>query len=490
MRKAIAGILVVVVALVAFLYFPRGGALAATNAAVLSILNADIDAARGGGAFAPALDGEVFSTGDVVRADAKGRAVLSFFEGSTLSVDPGSSVKVVSLAKTSSGGIQLDIEQTAGRTWASVSKLTSPDSRFRIHTPTMTATVRGTAFETIVEKGPDGKTVTTILTDEGTVLVQAVSGGEVSVPAGSEVSVAQGQAAPPAARPQPPAPKLRFSTPAGVGFVVIGPHGLECGLAGAKSERQIPRCEVLGGAGESVVIGDVVPGTYSLVLTAAQPVGGAAIVAEGLGVQGTDFTAKTVQSFSVGDLVRTTLPVTIGADHKLASTGFTPPDLVTSVCGAEATGHVFASGKVSERADLLVAYANTAKGQPAAIVYTQSELTQAAVDGLKDAQASLPVTVSGIAVTVDNAGAHLSAQVSAGPIAVTAHGAVIAGADKGKLVLRVRDLQAPPLPSVVTDQLAAALDRSLARFATSLPLDVSRVAFRPGCFALIGTTSR
>ncbi|MDE3112131.1 MAG: FecR domain-containing protein [Chloroflexota bacterium] len=489
MKKVIAGILVVVVAIAAFLYFPRGSALAAVNAAVLSVLNADVSASRAGGDFAPALDGDVFATGDVVRADAKGRAVLTFFEGSTLSVDPGSSVKVVSLVKTSGGGIQLDVEQTLGRTWASVSKL-APDSKFQIHTPTMTATVRGTAFETIVEKTPDGKTVTTIKTDEGTVLVQAVSGGEVSVPAGSEVDVAEGQPAPAAPRPQPPTPKLRFSVPAGVGFVVIDPRGLQCGLAGAKPERQIPRCEVLNGGGQSVVIGEVVPGTYTLVLTAAQAVAGAAIVAEGLGLQGTDFTSKTARSFNVGDLVRTTLPVTVASDGKLGSTGFTPPDLVTSVCGAEATGRVFSSGQVSERAGLLAAYASGAKGQPAAIVYTQSELTQAAVDGLKDAQASLPVTVSGIVVTVDNAGAHLTAQVSAGPLTIAATGKVIAGVEGGKLVLRVRDLQAPPLPSAVTDQLAGALDKSLAQFARELPLDATRVAFRSGCFALIGTTSR
>lgn len=490
MRKVIAVLLVLVVAIGAFLYFPRGSALAAVNAAVLSVLNADVTASRGG-AFAPALDGDVFATGDTVRADAQGRAVLTFFEGSTLSVDPGSSVKVVSLAKTSSGGIQLDIEQAAGRTWASVSKLTSPDSRFRIHTPTMTATVRGTAFETIVEKTPDGKTVTTIKTDEGTVLVQAVSGGEVTVPAGTEVDVTEGQPAPSAPQPQPPTPKLRFSGPAGVGFVVIDPRGLQCGsTGGARSEREIPRCEVLNGAGQSVVIAEIVPGTYSLVLTAAQAVPDAAIVAEGLGIQAADFTSKIARSFNVGDLVRTTLPVTVGADGKLGSAGFTPFDLVTSVCGAEATGHVFSSGKVSERADLLVAYAKTAKGQPAAIVYTQSELTQAAVDGLKGAQATLPVTVSGIVVTVDDAGAHLSAQVAAGPLTITATGKVIAGVDGGRLVLRVRDLQAAPLPAVVTDQLAGALDQSLAQFAGAIPLDVSRVAFRSGCFALIGKTTQ
>ncbi len=490
MKKVLVVLLVVVIAAVGVLYFPRGSALAAINAAVLSVLNGDVDASRGGADFEPALDGDVFATGDVVRANDKGRAVLTFFEGSTLSVDPGSNVKVVSLVKTSSGGIQLEVEQTVGRTWASVSKLTSPDSKFQIKTPTMTAVVRGTAFETIVEKTADGRTVTTIKTDEGTVLVQAVSGGTVNVTAGTQVDVQEGQPAPQAPQPQPPTPKLRFAGPAGVGFVVIDPRGLQCGSTGGAAQRQIPRCEVQNGGGQSVVVGDVVAGTYSLILTAAQPVTDAAIVAEGLGIQATDFTSKVTRTLAVGDLVRTTLPVTVGAGGKLGSSGFTPPDLVTSVCGADATGRVFSSGKVSERADLLVAYANTAKGQPAAVVYTQAELTQAAVDGIAGAQASLPVTVSGTIVAVDTAGAHLTAQVAAGPLSITATGNVIAGVQGGKLVLRTRDLQAPPLPAAVTDQLARALDSGLAQFATALPLDVSRVAFRPGCFALIGTTPR
>ena len=123
-------LLVLVIAGVAFLYFPRGGVIEAVNAAVLAVLNAGVDASRSGADFLPALDGDIFATGDVVRADDKGRAVLTFFDGSTISVDPKSRVRVASLTKTSSGGIQLQIEQTAGRTWASVSKLSSAESKF------------------------------------------------------------------------------------------------------------------------------------------------------------------------------------------------------------------------------------------------------------------------------------------------------------------------------------------------------------------------
>jgi hypothetical protein len=495
MKKVLVALLVLVIAGVAFLYFPRGGVVEAVNAAVLAVLNSGVDASRQGGDFQIALDGDVFATGDVVRADDKGRAVLTFFDGSTISVDPQSRVVVKSLTKTSGGGIQLQIEQTAGRTWASVSKLATPDSKFEIKTPSMVAVVRGTTFETIVLVLPNGQTTTKIKTNEGEVLVQPTTGvgpagPPITVAAGNEVDVAQGEAAPVAAKPQPPTPKLRLSGPAGVNFTVIDPRGLQCGTGGATLLRQIPRCDVLSGAGQTVVIGEVVPGLYGLIVTVPQAVQDAAIVAEGLGISGgNDFTAKLARPLAAGDLLRVSLPLAIGADGKMSSGGFTQPELISSVCGAEATGRVFSSGKLTERADAFVSFAAQSKGAAAAIVYTQAELTQAAVDGLKDAQAQLPVTVSNVKVTVDNAGVHLTADVAAGPLNIGTKGDVIAGATtEGKLLMKMRSIDAGPLPSAAKEQIIAAIDRGLSTFAESMPLSVQRVAFRTGCFALIGKT--
>lgn len=487
-KNVLVAFLVLVVAVSAFLYFPRGRAVVeAASAAVLAVLNGDVDAARGGGGFEPALDGEVFATGDVVRANDRGRAVLTFFEGSTLSVDPSASVRVLSLAKTAGGGIQLELEQSVGRTWASVARLASADSRFVMRTPSMSATVRGTAFETIVTRRDDGTVVTTIKTNEGEVVVRGASGVEVTVGAGQQVDVRQDQP-PPDPQPQPPTAKLRLSAPAGVVMIVIDPRGLQCGSSGAGPLRQIPRCEIQSGAGQSVVIGEIVPGAYTVVLTVAQPVPDAAVVAEGLGLRGTDFSAKLARAIAAGEIVRSALTVSVGADGKLASPGFGPPDVVTSVCGAEASGRVFSSGGLTERADALNAYAAASKGRPAAIVYTEAELTQAALDGLKDAQASIPVTVSNVKVTADGAGLHLSASVAAGPLTVTVKGNVNAGVQEGKLVMRLTVVDAGPVPSAATEQIAAAVNKGLADFASSLAFVAQRVAFRSACFALIGKT--
>lgn len=481
MKKGLVVLLVLVVAVGAFLYFPRGEALSALNSAVLGVLNGGITASRSGADFAAAYDGDVFATGDVVRSDDTGNGLLTFFDGSTVSIDPGANVKVTSLSKPPDGGIQAQLEQTVGRTWSSVAQLTG-SSKYEIKTPTLTATVRGTAFETIVEVLPNGQVRVTIRVQEGQVLVTALAGGTVTVGAGQEVSIGQGEKAPASASPQKPTARLRFTVPAGLGFTVIDPRGWQCGSIGGAAVRAVPRC-VLG----SAVIGDVVAGTYVLLLTASQAVSNAEIVADGLGAGGgTDFSVKLARTFAAGELVRTTLPVAIGPDGKLSTTGFTAPEVVTSACGAEASGRVFSFGKATDRVGLLGGFAFANKGAPAALVYTQAELQETAVQTLKDAQT--PFTVTDVKVTVDYAGAHVAANVSAGPLSFAAKADIVGAAPDGKLLLRIRSLDAGPIPPAAVAQIIGMGDDLLSQVGDGIPLVVQRVVFRTGCFALIGKT--
>ncbi len=477
MKRFAVVLLVVVVAAGAFLFFPRGGGLSIANAATLTVLHGQVDAQKAGGDFAPAFDGDLLTTGDTVRANNAGNAVVTFFDGSTLTVESGAQVKVASLTKTSGGGIQVSIEQTLGHTWASVSKLTG-DSKFEIKTPSSTAAVRGTAFETIVEV-VNGVTTTTVKTTEGVVLVQAQAGGETSVGAGQEVSVPQGAQAPAAPAPQPPSPRLRFTPSANVGFTVIDPRGLQCSAA----VRQIPGCN---SAGAVVSIDGPQTGTYAIAMTAAAASPGATLTLDGSRGATNDFSTKLTAALALGDLVRSSVGVTVPATGALTTSGFTAAEGVTSVCGAEAKGRVFSSGPLADRSNALSSYARTNAKQAAAIVFSAAELTAAAVDGAKSA--ALPVPVTGIAVTIDAAGVHLAAQASAGPLTVPASAAIIASARDGKLSLKTRDLDLGPVPGNVKDQLSQSLDKSFADFSSSIPLVVDRVAFRNGCLAVIGTT--
>jgi hypothetical protein len=338
--------------------------------------------------------------------------------------------------------------------------------------------VRGTAFETVVET-VNGVTTTTIKTTEGQVVVQAVSGGQTTVGPGQEVQVPEGAQAPANPTPSSPGPRLRFTPSANVGFTIIDPRGLQCSTA----VRQVPGCDFSGAV---VSIDGPVSGTYAIAMTAAAAAPGATLTVDGTRGSTSDFSTRLTTNLALGDLVRTTLGVTATATGALATTGFTAAELVTSVCGAEATGRVFSSGAIATRGDALAAYGRQAAKQPAAIVLSASELTQAATDGVNDV--NLPVQVSGIIVTIDSAGVHLVAQASAGPFTVPATANVIAGTRDGKLFMRTRDLDLGPVPGNVKDQLALALDKSLTDFAGAFPLVVDRVAFRDGCMAVIGAT--
>lgn len=484
MRKLFVILLVLAVAAATFLYFPRGGeVLSAVNAAVLAVLRGDVEAQRGSAAFEPAIDGDLLATGDVVRANAQGRAVLTFFEGSTLSVEPGSEVKVLSVSRGEGDGLQVTIEQASGRTWASVRALTQPNARFELRTPTLTAVVRGTAFETLVET-VNGQTVTTIRTTEGVVLVRATGGGETAVTAGNQVTVPQGGQAPPA-QPQPPTPRLQIQGSAGMTYLVVDPHGRSCGTSGGAVVRQIPRCDVQGAV---VAIGDVVSGAYTFALSAAQPVN-ATLTVEGFRGQTRDLALGFPRALGPGELVRTTLPVTVGANGQLSSGPFTPADVVTSACGAEARGTVFATGKLEERGAAFEAFAAANRNAPAAFIVTQAELTALADQGAADANATAGTNVSGVGLAIDHAGLHLTATAQVGPLSVPAKADIIAGASGGRLILRIRSLDLGPIPSALKDPIARAVESSLEEVATGLPLTVERVAFRTGCLALIGTTA-
>ena len=471
-------LLALLVAVAAFLFFPRAGTVAAADAATLAVLHGDVEAQHAGAGFGPALDGDLLTTGDVVRANGRGQAVITFFEGSTLTVEPGSEVAVTSLARVGADGLQVTILQKLGRTWASVQKLRSSDARFEVRTPTSTAAVRGTAFETTVEV-IGGRTITTIRTSEGEVVVRAEAGGETSVKAGQQIQVPEGAPVPQIPTSQPSMPRLRFAIGAGAGFTVIDPRGFRCGSVA----RQIPGCTV---SGTTVTITDPVGGTYNLALTAAVAAPRTTLTLEGLRGDAADVTTRFTADLVLGDLVRTTVGIAVPAGGPITTTGFAPAERVTSLCGAEATGRVFASGAVNERSNALAAYGTASPKQPAALVLTTAELTTVAAESVAGVKA--PVTVTNVSVTVDGAGLHFGAQAAAGPLTIPGTADIVAGASGGKLVMRLRGLDLGPLPGAVRDQIVAAIDNGLNNFAATFPLSVERVALRPGCLAIIGTT--
>lgn len=463
-----------------YLYLPRGNSLSASVAATLAILNTDVTAAKGSADFAPALDGDLLATGDFVKSSTAGRAVLTFFDGSILTVDTGSVVKVTTLNHLDNGGIQLVIEQTLGRTWSSVSKLKTPDSKFEIRTPTSTAAVRGTAFETNVTQATDGTISVTFTADEGELLVTANAGGSTIVRANTQVTIGQGQTAPATSTRIPPGPVLRVTVLGDVDFTAVSPTGATCGSAGKKAE--IPGCLV---DGNTITIRAPVAGRYVLIMTstsAALNVTGKVDALRGTTVEATQTFTRT---FGVDDLVRSAF--TFGAATPQTIGAFEPRESVSSQCDAQAAGRVFSTGTLDERSASLKAFAAANRNQPVALVVTNQDLTEAVAKAAADGAAQ-GVNVKDLAITIDEAGVHPRGSVVT-PVGTFAGAADVAvGPLNGKLGLHVRNLSAGPLPSVLLAQVEQAINQSAADATGDLPIVVRQVALRPGCMAIMGTT--
>ena len=463
-----------------YLYLRPTSNATADNAATVGIQSVAVDAQRGSADFAPALDGDIVSSGDLVRSNKDGRAVLTFFDGSTVSVDPGALVKVLTLNRLPSGGIEVLLEQTLGRSWAAVAKL-KPDSKFEIKTPSSIAAVRGTAFETNVTQNPDGTASVIYKVDDGTVLVTANAGGSVTVGAGQQVTINSNQPASAAATPQPPTTRLLVTPSAGLGVVMVGPTGTGCG--------NVPGAQAMFGCvatGNTVTLREPPAGRYVVVLTApgaTQRLANATLTIEAFRGGSRESSQTLTRTLAPADIVRTGFSYANGQPQALSV--FDPPLVVPSICEALTPGRVFATDELSDRYAQLRTFAAGNKAQPVALVVTDAELTRAMSSSVPS---GVPATLSDVRATIDLAGVHLSARADASILTLNAATDISAGPVDGKLVIRIRSLSASPLPAGLLDPIRSVLERSFDDFSNGFPFVVRQVAMRQGCLSVMGTT--
>lgn len=463
---------------VVYLYLRPTSNATADNAATVGVLSTAVDAQKGSADFAPALDGDIVTNGDFVRSSKDGRAVLTFFDGSTLSVDSGALVKVLTLNRLPSGGIELLVEQTLGRSWAAVTKL-KPDSKFEIKTPSSIAAVRGTAFETNVTQNADGTTSSTYKVDDGQVLVTANAGGSVTVGAGQQVTINVNQAAPAAAAAQAPTTRFVITASAGLEFAIAAPTGATCG--NGRNKQEIFGCFA---SGNTAAVREPPAGRYAVMVTktAASPT--ATLLVEAFRGATRESSRAFTGNPGVGEIMRTGF--TYAAATPLTISEFEPSEVVTSVCSALSTGRLFATGTVQDRYAQLRTYAQTNKNQPVAFVVVDADLTAAANEGKP---ADVPATtVNDVRATIDSAGVHLSAQATASILTVNAATDISVGTVDGKLVLRIRSLTASPLPAGLLEPVRAVLERGFDDFSSGFPFVVRQVSLRQGCLSVMGTT--
>ncbi len=136
-------------------------------------------------------NGEVLTTGARLRTSTESQAMLTFFEGSTVLMEPSTEIEIEKLAYSEGGSTTITLKQWMGRTWSRVVTMADPGSHYEIETPSAYALVRGTYF--VVDVAQE----TIVSTLEGLVAVGG-QGGEVQVGAGYQTTVtSQGLPAPP-----------------------------------------------------------------------------------------------------------------------------------------------------------------------------------------------------------------------------------------------------------------------------------------------------
>jgi hypothetical protein len=118
---------------------------------------------------------------DVLSTQANGRARVSLDDGSVLNVGSDSSVKVV---KHDAGAQQTDLEVTVGKIRSQAQKISQPNGKFEVHTPSGVAGVVGTDFYVAYENN-----VMTVIVFDGVVKVCNLAGVCVAVKAGQLTTV-------------------------------------------------------------------------------------------------------------------------------------------------------------------------------------------------------------------------------------------------------------------------------------------------------------
>ena len=158
-----------VLAFVAFMTLAASGTLggrALGAATTVTVISGDVQVRHSAtGSFVSATDGEVLTAGDTIRTADGARAVLTYFEGSSVSIEPNSELTIDIASALSDGSTVVVMQQNFGRTWHVVTKLITGNSKYEVKTPASTASVRGTAFQV---DSDDEQTVVT--TTEGTVV--------------------------------------------------------------------------------------------------------------------------------------------------------------------------------------------------------------------------------------------------------------------------------------------------------------------------------
>lgn len=261
-----------------------------SDSTTLSIISGDVFVMEGGtDTWEEADDGMDLAAEDSVKTGADSYALITFFEGTTMNIEPNTEISISEIEMVEeTGSTIVRLKQKAGETWNRVEKLADSASKYEIETSAGVGAVRGTTIGLVV--GSNGKTTMKVYEGEGSLFAQGVP---VIIGEGMESSVQPGE--PPTAASAIPLPDsvLRLSVNASAWMNSVDPVGRSAGMVPPGIVvNQIPGA-ITSGYGvnpQFVEIPNPKDGTYNIVLYGKDS-GQISLSVEGLVRNGTSFTS-------------------------------------------------------------------------------------------------------------------------------------------------------------------------------------------------------
>jgi len=145
---------------------------------ILSITEGDVFVMEAGtDSWVEAQAGMSLEDGDIIKTGDDSSAEITFFDGSTVELQPDTEVEVVSLEVSDTGSTTITFEQTVGATINRVVNIIDPASRYEVETPAGVVAVRGSVMVVcVIEDGTSW-----IANQQGNILTRA-QGVELQVP--------------------------------------------------------------------------------------------------------------------------------------------------------------------------------------------------------------------------------------------------------------------------------------------------------------------
>ncbi|HLH24534.1 MAG TPA: FecR family protein [Chloroflexota bacterium] len=259
--------------LAAALLAPNAGVAAAplrqASTATLTIITGQAQVQPpGGSGFAPASDGQPVGVGARVRTGPGDRAVLTFFDGTTATLDPDTEISLDRVEPSGNpGGLLTGVGLAAGRVWAQVTSLVERGSSFEVQAGSATAI--GREGVTGYRVFPDGTVVCWDI--DGAPMPVRTPSGEVELVAGQQITFPPGQtSASPVPREFGPG-VLEVQTSGPVLARLVNPDGLTTGfpLDDLVVNQLVDASTSLPGAEPRLVrVHGPLPGRHQLVLKA------------------------------------------------------------------------------------------------------------------------------------------------------------------------------------------------------------------------------